>query len=89
MFNVQSSRLIKVLAQLGSVKIHVTAVAVLWQKERLGESQFNTKTYSFLSFIPPFYAKLLFLQVFFESHPVYDYNQGYGAVFFLLYGELY
>jgi hypothetical protein len=26
------------------------------------------------------------LQVFFESHPVYDQTQGSGAVFFLLYG---
>jgi hypothetical protein len=88
-FNVQSSRLIKVVAQLGAVKINVTAVAVLWEKERQGETQFNTKTYSFLSFIPPFYANVLLLQVFFESHPVYDYNQGYGTVFFLLYGDLY
>jgi hypothetical protein len=63
-FNVQSSRLIKVVAQLGAVKINVTAVAVLWEKERQGETQFNTKTYSFLSFIPPLKANVLSLQVF-------------------------
>jgi hypothetical protein len=26
------------------------------------------------------------LQIFFESHPMYDQTQGSGAVFFLLYG---
>jgi hypothetical protein len=48
------------------VKIHVTAVEVIREKERQGETQFNTKTYSFVSFIPPLYANVLFLQVFFN-----------------------
>ncbi len=48
------------------MKIHVTTVEVLREKERQGETQFNTKTYSFLSFIPPLYANVLFLQVFFN-----------------------
>jgi hypothetical protein len=68
------------------VKIHVTAVEVLTEKERQGETESNTKTYSFLSFIPALKANVLFLQVFKKSHPVYDHTQGYGAVFFLLYG---
>ncbi len=46
------------------MKIHVTAAEVLREKERQGETQFNTKTYSFVSFIPPLYASVLFLQVF-------------------------
>jgi hypothetical protein len=48
------------------VKTHVTTVEVLREKERQGETQFNTKTYRFLSFIPPLYANVLFLQVFFN-----------------------
>jgi surface polysaccharide O-acyltransferase-like enzyme len=67
--NGQSSRLIIVVVQLGAVKIHVTAVEVLREKERQGETQFNTKTYSFLSFIRPLYANVLFLQVFFSISP--------------------
>jgi len=50
----QSSRLIILVVQLGAVKIHVTAVEVLTEKERQGETESNTKTYSFLSFIPTF-----------------------------------
>jgi hypothetical protein len=32
---------------------------------------------------------MYFFAGFFESHPVYDQTQGYGAVFVLLYGQLY
>jgi len=85
-FDAQSTKLIIVVVQLGAVKIHVTAVEVLTVKERQGENESNTKTYSFLSFIPALKANVLFLQVFKKSHPVYDHTQGYGAVFFLLYG---
>jgi hypothetical protein len=34
-------------------------------------------------------ANVLFLQGFFESHPLYDQTQGIGAVFSWLYGYLY
>jgi hypothetical protein len=68
------------------VKIHVTAVEVLGEKERQAETQFITKIDSFLSFIPPLNANTLLWQVFLKAHPVYDHTQGYGAVFFLLYG---
>jgi len=52
-FNAQSSRLIIVLVQLGTLNIHLTAVEMLMKKERQGETQFTTKIDSFLSFIPP------------------------------------
>jgi len=39
---------------------------VLREKETQGETQFNTKTYSFVSFIPPLYANVLSLQVIFN-----------------------
>jgi hypothetical protein len=52
-FNAQSSRLILVVVQLGTVNIHGTAVEMLMTKERQGETQFTTKIDSFLSFIPP------------------------------------
>jgi hypothetical protein len=37
-------------------------------------------------FHPLLNANVLFLQFKKKSHPVYDQTQGYGAVFFLLYG---
>ncbi len=68
------------------MKIYVWAVEALREKERQDETQFTTKIDSFfLSFHPPLNANIPFLQVFFESHPVYDQTQGSGAVFFLLY----
>ncbi len=85
-FNAQSSRLIIVVVELGTVNVHVTAVEMLMKKERQGETQFTTKIDSFLSFIPPLNANVLILPVFFKTHPVYDQTQGYGAVLFLLYG---
>ncbi len=47
------------------MKIHVTAVEVLREKERQGETQFDTKTYSFLSFIPPPFMLVYFFRRFF------------------------
>jgi len=68
------------------VKIYVAAVEVVRKKERQDETQFTTKTDSFLSSIPPLNANVLFCRFFFSSHPVYDQTQGSGAVFVLLYG---
>ncbi len=79
----QGSRLIIVVVQLGVVKIYVAALEALMKKERQDETQFTTKVDGFWVSSP---LELLFLQVFFKSHPVYDQTQGSGAVFFLLYG---
>jgi hypothetical protein len=38
----------------------------------------------FSEFHPPSNCNVLFSKFFFESHPVYDQTQGYGAVLFLL-----
>jgi hypothetical protein len=51
-FNAQGSRLIRVVVQLGAVKIYVGAVEALRRKERQDETQFATKIDGFLSFIP-------------------------------------
>ncbi len=58
----------------------------LKRKKRQDETQFTTKVDGFLSFIPPWMLMYVFLQVVLKSHPVYDQTQGFGAVFFLLYG---
>ncbi len=42
-FNVQSSRLIIVVVQLGAVKIYASAVKLLGKKEIQDETQFTTK----------------------------------------------
>jgi hypothetical protein len=43
----------------------------------------------FLSFIPDWMLMYFFAGFFFQSHPMYDQTQGFGAVFLLLYEELY
>jgi hypothetical protein len=86
-FNAQGLRLIIVVVQLRAVKTYVAAVEALRKKkERQDETQFTTKIDGFLSFIPRWMLIYFFVQVCFESHPVYDQTQGSGAVFFLLYG---
>jgi hypothetical protein len=51
-FNAQGSRLIRVVVQLGAVKIYAAAVEALGKKERQDETQFTTEIDGFLSFIP-------------------------------------
>jgi len=68
------------------VKIYVAAVEALRRMERQDETQFTTKIDGFMSFIPRGMLMCFFLQFFLKSHPVYDQTQGFGAVFFLLYG---
>ncbi len=58
------------------MKIYVAAVEALRKKERQDETQFTTKIGGFRSGIAPLNANVLFLQVMFESHPVYDQTQG-------------
>jgi len=79
-FNAQDSRLIIVIVQLRAVNLYVVAMEALRKKETQDETKLTTKIDGFLSFIPPW------MPSFFESHPVYDQIQGFGAVFFLLYG---
>ncbi len=74
-FNAQSSRLIIVLVQLGTLNIHVTAVEMLMKKERQGETQFTTKIDSFLSFIPPWMLLYTFSRFFLISPCVWP-NSG-------------
>jgi len=84
-FNAQGSTLIIVIVQLGAVKIYVAVVEALKQ----GKTGWNSVYYQiwwFSEFHPLLNANLLFLHVFFESHPVYGQTQGSGVVFFLLYG---
>jgi hypothetical protein len=86
-FNVRGSRLlIVVVVKLGLVKMYIAAaVEVLRKKERHDETQFTTKIDVFFLVSSPLNANvLLSIQVFVESHPVYDQTQGFGAVFFLL-----
>jgi hypothetical protein len=52
-FNAQGPRLIRVVIQLGAVKIYAAAVEALRKKERQDETQFPTKIDGFLSFITP------------------------------------
>ncbi len=59
------------------------------KRKEQDETQFTTKIDGFFEFHPRLNANVLFLQVFVESHLVYDQTQGSGAVFLLLYGELY
>jgi hypothetical protein len=49
-------------------------------RERQDETQFCVSS----KFQPHLNANVIFLQVFFESHPIYDQAQGSGAVFPLL-----
>jgi len=42
-FNAQGWRVIRVVLQVGVVKIYIAAVEVLMQKERQDETQFTTK----------------------------------------------
>jgi hypothetical protein len=64
------------------VKIYVAAVEALRKKERQDETQFTTKLDGFLSLYPPCLMLMyIFLEVFFESHPVYDQTQGSDGVF--------
>jgi hypothetical protein len=73
--NAQSSRLIIVLVQLGTLNTHVTAVEMLMKNERQGETQFTTKIDSFLSFIPPWMLMYLFCRLFLISPCVWP-NSG-------------
>jgi hypothetical protein len=72
-----------IVVEVGVVKIYVAAV------ERQDETHFTTKIDGFQLFRvfhPLLNANNVpFLQVIFESHPVYDQTQGYGAAFVLLY----
>jgi len=52
------------------------------KKERQDETQLTTKIDGFSECHPPLNVNVLFLQVFVESHPVYDQTQSSGAVFF-------
>ncbi len=81
--------LIIVVAQLGAVKIYVTAVEALKKKERQDETLFTTKIDGSMSFIPCWMLMYFFEGFFLKSHPVYDQTQGSDAVFFLVYGLLY
>ncbi len=65
-----------------SEKIYVAAVEVHTKKERQDETQLTTKIDGFSECHLPLNANVLFLQVFVESHPVYDQTQSSGAVFF-------
>ncbi len=66
------------------MKIYVTTVEALTEKERQDETQFTTKIDGFLSFIPC-WMLMYFFAGFLLSHPVYDQTQGSGAVFFFLF----
>jgi hypothetical protein len=64
-------------------------VEELRKKKRIGWNSVHHQNWWFFEFHPRLNANVLFLQVFVESHLVYDQTQGSGAVFLLLYGELY
>jgi hypothetical protein len=70
-----------IVVLVGAVKIYVSAVEALRKRGKQDETQFC----EFQTPTPAFYANVLFLQVFFESHSMYDQTQGSGAVFSLLY----
>jgi hypothetical protein len=75
-FNAQGSSLIIAVVQLGAVKIYVAAVEALRRKERQDETQFTTKIYGFLRFIPRLNANVLFCSFFFFS-PCVRPNSGF------------
>ncbi len=52
-FNVQGSRVIIAIVQIGAVKIYVAAVEVLRKRERQDDTHFTTQSDGFLSFNPP------------------------------------
>jgi hypothetical protein len=68
------------------MKIYVVAREALGKNGRQGETQFITEIDSFSNCLPSsplnvdFY---FFLEVSFESHPVYDQTQCFGAIFCL------
>ncbi len=90
-FNAQGLRLIIVAIQVGAVKIYIAAVEALRKKERQGETQETNKNWWFSEFHrrPWLLMYFFFLQVFFESHLVYDQTRGTHPVFSWLYGYLY
>ncbi len=64
-FNVQSSRLITIALQIGTMKIYVAKVEMLMKEEKQGETKFTTK----IEVPPPLNVNVFY---FFESHPIYD-----------------
>jgi hypothetical protein len=74
-FNEQGFRLIIVVVQVGAVEV--------LRKDRMKFS-LPPKFMVFWVFSP--WMLMYFFACFFESHLVYDQTQGFGAVFFLLYG---
>jgi len=66
------------------VKIYVATVEAPKKKERQDETQFITKIDGFLSLTPCWMLMYFFAGFFLGSHPVYDQNQGFGAVFVLV-----
>ncbi len=80
----KGTRLIIIDIRVGVVKIYVTAVEALREKERDYETQFSTKIDGSLSFTPPLMLLYFFCRFSFQSLPVYDQPQGEfgcGAVF--------
>jgi hypothetical protein len=82
-FNAQGSRVIIVIVQVGVVKMYVAEVV----KKKEGRMKLSLPPNQAPS---PFFvnANVLFCRLVFESHPVYDQTQGFGAVFSLLYIQL-
>jgi hypothetical protein len=74
---------------IGAVENYVTTLEALREKEIQGENSGYHQNWWFSEFHTPLNATVLFLQVYFKSHPVYDQPRGTHPVFSWLYRYLY
>jgi hypothetical protein len=72
-------------------RVRVLEIVIGWRhlgKERIGQTQFNTKIVTKLNFMPCWSPMFFFFWCFLTSHPLHN-QKGFNAIFASLYGQLY